>query len=634
MSVTVVLFALMAIVDAMSSVEQCPKGCSCKAASSDSHLSVNCSQKSTEAEQLYQQLESMLSADHFRERLESLSITNTPLTRVPASICQLLNLTTLRIERNRPTMTALPDNCFTKLKKLVTLSLYWNKILSLQDGLFDGLQSLQTLDLSHNYISHIGLRVFSNASDLTSLRTLNLSWNELTSLEPWWYYRCIHGISVNINLKSNSISKFTNELKFDFQCGMKRPTGYLDLSHNNIVHVMDIIQGWNIADIGKLFCIGNINGMASYNASHTMHYNLDGYAYDCDCIDYPVYKYGAFVGGYLPHAYCNKKNIQAALGGDLPATAIPLIEFVCEVSDHCPSSCRCVYRPANATLHVYCSSANISSLPFHLPPLPKSYVKYKLDFSNNKLLRRLEHRPYFVNTSVLDISNCAVSTVDISAWRELAGMRSPFVTPRIYLHNNKLTSVPFEVTGIDSSSVIFALYNNPWECSCANQWMISWFKTLSLASSNGGNVLCTSPSRLKGRSITQCNENEFCIDPAMRMLQISLSSSLPPMALFVMVVFAVYRVRVRLYRRWKFHPFDRDECVGEDLDYDVFLCCSSDDDRPHGRRILERIEANGYRVCYHERDFLPGQLITDNMGHGIERSKRTVCLISNNFLRR
>jgi len=118
------------------------------------------------------------------------------------------------------------------------------------------------------------------------------------------------------------------------------------------------------------------------------------------------------------------------------------------------------------------------------------------------------------------------------------------------------------------------------------------------------------------------------------MLTISLSSTLPPVAVLLMIAFSVYRLRVCLYRRWKFHPFDGDECDGEDMDYDVFLCCSSEDDRAHGRRILELIETNGYRVCYHERDFLPGQLITDNIGRGIERSKRTVCLISSNFLRR
>jgi len=102
----------------------------------------------------------------------------------------------------------------------------------------------------------------------------------------------------------------------------------------------------------------------------------------------------------------------------------------------------------------------------------------------------------------------------------------------------------------------------------------------------------------------------------------------------LLILILIYKLRIKFFRRWKFHPFDRDECAGEDLNYDVFLCCSSEDHDAHGLRILREMEARNYRVCYHERDFLPGQLITNNMAHGIERSKRTVCLISNNFLRR
>jgi len=93
-------------------------------------------------------------------------------------------------------------------------------------------------------------------------------------------------------------------------------------------------------------------------------------------------------------------------------------------------------------------------------------------------------------------------------------------------------------------------------------------------------------------------------------------------------------VSVRVYARWKFHPFDRDECVGEDMHYDVFLCCSSADHDPHALRVLQLIESNGFRVCYPERDFIPGALITDNIYQAVERSKRTVCLISNNFIER
>jgi len=319
------------------------------------------------------------------------------------------------------------------------------------------------------------------------------------------------------------------------------------------------------------------------------------------------------------------------------ARSVPLDQLACEVSDRCPYSCRCVYRPANATLHVYCSATRLSSLPLELPPLPKSYVRYKLDFSNNKLLRRLESRPYFVSTSILDVSNCAISVVGINAWREIAKMQSSFLTPHVYLQNNQIKSLPFEVTNINITSVHLTLNHNPWECSCENQWMIDWFKSMSMTSSNVGDVGCFSPSRLKGRSIAQSTKYDFCVDPSVRVLKISLLSTLTPVAgLLTLLIsaFAVYRLRVRLFIRWKFHPFDRDECVGEDMDYDVFLCCSSEDHNPHGLRILREIEAKGYRVCYHLRDFLAGAAITENMIQSIERSKRTVCLISENFLRR
>jgi len=69
------------------------------------------------------------------------------------------------------------------------------------------------------------------------------------------------------------------------------------------------------------------------------------------------------------------------------------------------------------------------------------------------------------------------------------------------------------------------------------------------------------------------------------------------------------------------------------MDHDLFLCCSSLDDEPIGRRITDSIEANGYRVCYHERDFMPG-LITDNIEKSVTRSKRTVCLLTTNFMQR
>ena len=140
-----------------------------------------------------------------------------------------------------------------------------------------------------------------------------------------------------------------------------------------------------------------------------------------------------------------------------------------------------------------------------------------------------------------------------------------------------------------------------------------------------------------GRNLLKSTENDFCVNAVQRPWVIAFSVVAAIVVLFlVLVIIGIlfYKLREKCYKRWKFHPFDRDECVGEDMDYDVFLCCSSEDEDTHALRILELMESNGYRVCYHERDFLPGSLITDNMGQSIESSKRTVCLISNNFLRR
>jgi len=162
---------------------------------------------------------------------------------------------------------------------------------------------------------------------------------------------------------------------------------------------MDILNGWNITLHSFFACLNWIPLVAIFQ--------LREVTLACDCIDFEVFKNARKTpteASLVQNANCNKNNVHNSTILSIPASTVALSDFVCDLSDRCPSSCQCVYRPENATLHVYCSSANLSSLPLDLPPLPKSDVKYKLDFSNNKLLQRLEHRPYFVNTSILDVS--------------------------------------------------------------------------------------------------------------------------------------------------------------------------------------------------------------------------------------
>ena len=119
-----------------------------------------------------------------------------------------------------------------------------------------------------------------------------------------------------------------------------------------------------------------------------------------------------------------------------------------------------------------------------------------------------------------------------------------------------------------------------------------------------------------------------------RALIIALSTVAGVAVALLSIGFISHRLRVRLNTRWKFHPFDRDECQGEDMDYDVFLSTNSSDNLPHGNGIREQLEQRGYRVCYPPRDFLAGALIYDNIYNAVVRSKRTVCFLTVNFLQR
>ena len=185
---------------------QCPTNCRCTGdlTSAYTYLTVDCQgHPDVDPGQLSDQHDSLLSSNLTYGRLSSLRIINSPLTHVPRSVCRLTTLTELYLDHNR--LIELPD-CLSNLSNLIRFSASDNAILTLQDGVFDGLRNLYRLDLSRNRISSIGLSVFATSSHLSNLFYISLSQNNLTSLEPWFYDRGIIGspsFKVWINVTHN-----------------------------------------------------------------------------------------------------------------------------------------------------------------------------------------------------------------------------------------------------------------------------------------------------------------------------------------------------------------------------------------------------------------------------------------------
>ena len=210
----------------------CPLNCTCSG-TDNTHLWVDCQGRFGGAENLVDQLDSLLSSNL---TLTTLTIVNTPLTQVPRSICRIKTLIHLALDNNR--LTRLPDNCLSNLKDLNKLEAIQNNITWLQDGLLSGLHHLQTVVLRQNQIVTLGSLVFANSSHL---RYVDISNNLIQNLDLGWAYEVGSNGDADspaeINVQHNRISKFTNIDGLKLKCGMKRVYASVDIRYNEIRHL-------------------------------------------------------------------------------------------------------------------------------------------------------------------------------------------------------------------------------------------------------------------------------------------------------------------------------------------------------------------------------------------------------------
>lgn len=612
---------------------RCPTNCSCHN-SLPSKLKIDCKYQLFKDPNVFrEEIDNLLSVEAAKN-LSFLAITNSPLCDVPRSVCNLTLLTDLHLNYNR--ITRLPDDCFSRLQKLKTLFAAGNNITELQDGLFDGLRRLHYIELSRNRIAAIGLRVFSRDQGLESIHIVNLTRNSLQTLDTWPFslasYLWKNGPqAVQVFLDDNLISTFTNYIGWRFNYTTSPFNIVLSMRFNRVRHVADMITGWQIT--AEDFLMMNKWRGCQPDERPMLDIKLGGNPLDCNCQDFSLIKKLRTTHSYKQFYACTFCNSPPKLANKT-IEQIAFDQFVCDVSDRCPIDCRCVYQPSNLTMHVDCSNSNLSAVPQILPTLPHKSVKYRLDLSLNPLLRQFKAPLYFANVSIVDASRCAIENIDTNSWKALLS------TPTVSLARNQLSSIPEDMRTFHMTSQQLSLGYNPWNCSCDSEWMKNWIIQ------NGHNIvdtlsmLCNSPELMYMRGISHVRGEDFCFDPhveIMREVEIILlviSMSVPGTAVLVVFVgLVVHRLRYRMFARWRFHPFDRDECIGEDMEYDVFLCCSSDD-RDYASRLVNQLEDIGYKVCFDERDFEAGNTIENNVSRAVERSKRTVCVVTNNFINR
>uniref|UniRef100_A0A3B4W9B1 Toll-like receptor 13 n=1 Tax=Seriola lalandi dorsalis TaxID=1841481 RepID=A0A3B4W9B1_SERLL len=89
-----------------------------------------------------------------------------------------------------------------------------------------------------------------------------------------------------------------------------------------------------------------------------------------------------------------------------------------------------------------------------------------------------------------------------------------------------------------------------------------------------------------------------------------------------------------VFRSWFSDQWRRLREEEENCKYDAFISYNSSDDQWVMDQLLPNLEGNGssFKLCLHHRDFELGRDIVDNIVSAVYSSRKTICVVSRNFL--
>ncbi len=359
-----------------------------------------------------------------------------------------------------------------------------------------------------------------------------------------------------------------------------------------------------------------------------LYLDLDQNPLTCDCVDYEIItKLKSFpdvptisvLQCYDPEELRGKHIV------DLDDSSL-----VCR--QQCGSGCICTEQPSTGSYLVDCKDRNLCQVPASLPAEITRFetvdYTYNLSFQYSTL-HALEARDYFRLASMADFRNNHIHALNYST---LASLRH---TPVVLLDHNNLAYLDPDIKDLDLKNMTLTLENNPWHCSCEDLWFKDWLLSDDAPKgTRSKNIKCAKPSALFNREIINVSKEEFCPNTLDTGIVVSIVVLVPiaTVLLITLGMFASFRFRVWLYAKTQWHPFDLDECVGEEKQYDAFVSCA-EEDHAWASDLIERLEAEGYRVLFHVRDFLPGMPITENIANAVNTSKRTICVLTPHFVK-
>ncbi|CAG2205669.1 unnamed protein product [Mytilus edulis] len=188
-------------------------------------------------------------------------------------------------------------------------------------------------------------------------------------------------------------------------------------------------------------------------------------------------------------------------------------------------------------------------------------------------------------------------------------------------------------------NITIDLSNNPLQCSCFTFPFLNWMRLRHKHFINFMQFRC----EYENGSFSMPNSFEDVI----LILQRDCTNHfylIISVAFTVLAFVAVLSAAVIYRHRWKLRylfytaklKYTSHRNIEENLNeyvYDAFISYCENDCKFIIGDCIKHLEGNGnMKLCIHQRDFIPGEEITQNIISGIQNSRKTICIISRSFL--
>ncbi|GFT16556.1 protein toll [Trichonephila clavipes] len=603
-------------------------------------------------------------------QLENVSITNCNLTEIFENFFSYCpNLIHLHLERN--SLTSLPKNIFRNNSLLKDIHLNFNRLNDLHpdllpnqthlekfsafknnlsvipDGLFQSARKIKSLVLGGNQIQNAGESIFRY---LPELETLDLHDNNIS------YFKLdYNGFIKSIDLSHNNLSKmpvieWTRHLRLElvnlennkitylqipvlFATNAREP--YLKFGNNSI----KTVNAENVS-LNDYLINDNLSGKDLSNYVET-RIDLSSNPFLCDCQIFKFYKY-IKQSEKLP-----KKSIRLDVPYDLTCKEPQNLEgkrmmllspnqFTCELPKQCSHPCHCYTRAQDNANIVNCSYHKLSDLPSLIP-------------NNTKVLLFQEN--ILVNMSAFNSDmwqNLTDLFLDRNQINSLDYWNIPVNLTNISLNGNNISHLPSSIMNFISSSQEFAisLSDNPFDCNCSATNFKKWLAQHYQFVKDVKNIMCANRVKVNGTlvrlPVLTTPDDILCPldDWPYKLHLISITILCVVLALLLFVVSVLYYrnkqtviAYVYIHLHHVFTCFFNEEEMDEDKVFDAFVSYSSSD-RDVVLMLIDELEQKEprFQLCIHERNWIPGNPISWNIFNSVHNSKRTILVISKEFL--